>query len=156
MIANVSMWKEFAQRISKKTFQKNSWLADKPAVWIWSWVQLKHPWQAAKMPPGYATRNKFLVLNIHKVIIVLSLFFTNCVNAIRCFTQLQNNLIFGRAAQVHDRIFAPLDSLQLLDATTPSYRYVQYTDHRITIHQCNIRCDPYRVASYRFRSNRCH
>jgi len=32
-------------------------------------------------PPGYATRNKFLVRNIHKATIVLSLFFANCVNA---------------------------------------------------------------------------
>jgi len=29
----------------------------------------------------------------------------------RYFTQLQNNLAFGRAAQVRDRIFAPLNSL---------------------------------------------
>ena len=83
MIADVLMWTEFAQRISRKTSQNNSWLVDGHAVWIWSWVQLKHPWQAAKkqQPPGYATRNTFLVLNIHKVTTVLSLFFANCVNA---------------------------------------------------------------------------
>jgi len=36
---------------------------------------------------------------------------------------------------MRDRTFAPLDSLQLLDATTLCYRYVQYTDHGITIRQ---------------------
>jgi len=47
MIANVLMWTEFAQRISKKTFQNNSWLVDWHEVWIWSWRKFKHPWQAA-------------------------------------------------------------------------------------------------------------
>jgi len=37
MIANVLMWTEFAQRISKKAFQSNSWLVDWHEVWIWSW-----------------------------------------------------------------------------------------------------------------------
>jgi len=77
MIVNVLMWTEFVQRISKSTFQNNSWLVDGHEVWIWSWLHLKHPWQAAIkwQPPGYATRNMFLVLNFHKVIIVFSLFF---------------------------------------------------------------------------------
>jgi len=50
MIANVLMRTEFAQRISKKTFQNNSWLVDGHEVWIWSWVQLKHslPWVQLK------------------------------------------------------------------------------------------------------------
>ena len=85
MIANVLMWTEFKDfpKNSKKTFQNNSWLVDGHAIWIWSWIQLKHPWQAAKkwQPPGYATRNKSLALKIHKATIVLSLFFANCVNA---------------------------------------------------------------------------
>jgi len=38
MIANVLMWTQFAQRISKKTFKNNSWLVDRHEVWIWSWV----------------------------------------------------------------------------------------------------------------------
>jgi len=34
MIANILMWTEFVQRISKKTFQNNSWLVIGHAVWI--------------------------------------------------------------------------------------------------------------------------
>jgi len=83
MIANVLMWTEFAPRISKNTFQNNSWLVHGHEVWIWSCVQLKHPWQATIkwQPPGYSARNKLLVLNIHKVTLVFSLFFANCANA---------------------------------------------------------------------------
>jgi len=31
---------EFAQRISRKTFQNNSWFVDGHEVWMWSWVHL--------------------------------------------------------------------------------------------------------------------
>jgi len=41
MIANVLMFQtEFAQIISKKMFQNNSWLVDGDEVWMRSWVHL--------------------------------------------------------------------------------------------------------------------
>ena len=36
-----------SENFQKKTFQNNSWLVSEHELWIWSWVELKHPWQAA-------------------------------------------------------------------------------------------------------------
>jgi len=51
MIPNVLMPKtECAQRISKKTFQNNSWPVNRHEAWKWSWVHLKHLLQLTASP----------------------------------------------------------------------------------------------------------
>jgi len=52
-----------------------------------------------------------LVLNIHKVATVFSLFFANCANATTRNSLSSKKFSFDCAARVRDRIFAPLDSL---------------------------------------------
>jgi len=95
----------------QKTFQNNNWLVNGHEVWIWSWVQLKHPWQVAIrwLPRGYAMKNKFLALNIHKVTTVFSLFCATVQMEPQVIHAALKNSVFDPAAQAHDRIFAPLD-----------------------------------------------
>jgi len=45
MIANL-LNRVRSENSHKKKFQNNTWLVDGHEVWLWSWVQLKHPWQA--------------------------------------------------------------------------------------------------------------
>ena len=74
MIANV------LNRLCSENCKKN---VSGHEVWMWSWVHLKHLWQAwiKCEPPRYTMRKKFLILDIHKGAIVFSPFCAHCANA---------------------------------------------------------------------------